>query len=124
MSIFTPKAPCGIFAGQGGLTTTLSFVRATAALQHRAPTQTAGGEVLTSYTPIGTLTGDLQPNKGGIQRLIAGQVVEVAYYFFVLGSPNVQELDRTIVEGRQTEVVAVNQFGGDYAEILLKQIGR
>ena len=128
MSLFRPRTTCqGIFTPGfcgAGLQTTLSFVRSEALLQHRMPTQSPAGEVLLSFAAIGTVAGDLQPNKGGIQRLVGGQVVEVAYAFFVPGEPDVQELDRAWIDGLQTEVVACNQWGRLYAEVLLRYVAR
>jgi hypothetical protein len=41
-----------------------------------------------------------------------------------MGAPDVQEKDRTVIEGWQVEVVAVNQWGGEYAEIFHSYMGR
>lgn len=126
--IFSPQgAPCGIFAPGfcgAGTMGTFTYVRADALLRHHTPTQNAAGEILNSFTTTVTVTGELQPNKGQLQRLIGGMVTEVAYVLFAMGAPDVQEKDRTVIEGWQVEVVAVNQWGGEFAEIFHTYLGR
>ena len=118
--------PCGIFSPLDGMgiQATLSFVRAAARLTVSAPYQTPGGEVLQSYVAIGTYRGELEPDHGGLERTAAGQIIDIAYKFYVTGTPDLQEGDRTYIAGRQAEVVAPNQFGLDHLEAQMRWIGR
>mgnify|MGYP003578245705 CR=1 FL=1 len=128
MGLFSPRtATCGIFSpgfcGQGTLAT-LTFVRSEALLKQRAPAINAAGEVLLSFAALPPLTGELVPNTGRVPRDIGGIVVRVNWDYYVMGVPDIQELDRSYIEGHQIEVVSVSQFGQDHAEIALKEVGR
>jgi len=120
MSIFSPQIQTGLFApctDDGGTTQALTFTRrATPILQD------GGGEILVSFAALGTFTGDLQPSNGQVPRMIHGIVTEVDYSFIVLGSPDMRTLDRTVISGILTEVIATNVWGSEYTEALLRQV--
>ena len=119
-NIFQLQPPCDLFAPQDGLSDwqTLTFQRATR-------TQTNAGEIVMSYAVIGNFLGELQPQPAGLARVIHGIVLEVAYRFFVDGAPDIEELDRVVLdEGDQLEVVTTAQWGEEHCEVDLKHIGR
>lgn len=118
-NIFQLQAPCPLFASQDGMSDwqTITFQRATRS-------QTSAGEIVLSYTTVGNFLGELQPQPAGITRAIHGIVLEVAYKFFVQGTPDIQELDRTTIAGDQVEVVTASQWGKEHMEIDLRYMAR
>jgi hypothetical protein len=121
MSVFGPSdAPCGVFSPSlcgGGTQAQLTFVRSTS-------TQNSAGEILLSFSTVGTWSLDLQPQPAGIQRLVHGIVKEVEYLAFIPGNPDIRELDRCYVCGSQMEVTQAAHYGFEHVEISLTHIGR
>ena len=128
MSIFSPSdAPCGIFRALpgDGLTAAVSFVRSDALLHGHAPKMTSAGEVLLSWTGIGTVALDWQPQPSGYVRQKQGVLVQVDVQAFAIGVVDLQEGDRCYgPEGKQLECVTVNHWGLDHTYIELQQVGR
>src|ERR1700675_1163952 len=117
--LFALRAPCPLFASPEGLSDwqTLSFQRST-------KEQNSAGELLLSFSAVGSVLGELQPQPAGVTRVIHGVVLEVAYRFFVQGVPDIRELDRTTIDGAQLEVVTAAQWGQEHMEIDLKHLAR
>ena len=111
MSIFAPlDEVCGIYAPQLGTDTrqVVSFARAAHLVRQDCPVQTSGGEVLTSWMPIGAWPYDVHPNPAGYTRMVQGILVKIDVSLFNgPGKGVVQEGDRAYVDGRQIEVVSV-----------------
>ncbi len=120
MSVFrTDDAPCGVFgpvAGTG-LNQRVTFARA-------LPYQTSAGEVLVSFSVIGSWVVELQPLPAGVQRLVHGIVKDVVYRAFLPGNPDIRELDRCYVSDVQLEVTQAAHYGQEHCEIDLVYVGR
>ena len=120
MSIFdADDAPCGVFgmvAGTG-LNQAITFMRSTTY-------QNSAGEVLVSFGNVGRYVLELQPQPAGVQRLVHGIVRDVVYRAFIMGNPDIRELDRCMLSGVQLEVTQAAHYGTEHAEIDLTYIGR
>lgn len=121
-SIFAATdGPCGIFAPatdcNAGMQRVLAFARPTVA-------QNASGEVVQTFVPTLTVTGDYQPKPAGFQRLALGQVAEIKAVLIVMGATAVHEGYRCYVDGMQLEVVNVLRYGTEHTELEFQQIGR
>lgn len=118
-NIFQLQPPCPLFAPQDGMSDwqTIAFQRATR-------TQTSAGEIILSYATVGNFLGELQPQPAGTTRVIHGIVLEVAYKFFVQGTPDIQELDRATIGGDQVEAVTAAQWGQEHMEVDLRYMAR
>ena len=120
MSVFgADDAPCGVFGAVAGtgLHQRLTFVRG-------VPYQTSSGEMIVSFTTIGSWTLELQPQPAGVQRLVHGIVKEVIFRAFIPGNPDIRELDRCSVSGVQLEVTQAAHYGQEHVEIDLTYVGR
>lgn len=119
-------SPCGVFAAQAGTQQTLSFARAAHLYYSYAPIQNARGELVLSYIGIGSHSLDLQPATPSlILRQLHGVVNEVSWRGFLMGRPDIQELDRCYDEtGLQLEVIAVAQYGDEQCELDFRSLGR
>lgn len=120
MSIFaTDDAPCGVFGAVAGtgLNQRLAFARA-------MPYQTSAGEVLVSFSTVGAYTVELQPQPAGVQRLVHGIVKDVVYRAFLVGNPDIRELDRCYISGVQLEVTQAAHYGTEHCEVDLGYVGR
>lgn len=117
MSLFTPQTPQGIFAPCGDVApyVALTFARP-------KETQNSAGEIITSLTTVGPITGSLQPRGGSFPRFLHGQLIQVDYDFYVPGAPDIRVGDRATVSGVLTEVVTANQYGADHTEVALKEL--
>lgn len=119
-SIFDPgDAPCGVFGVQQGQddTATITFSRG-------VRTQNSGGEVLTIYQPVATLTGALQPIPAGLTRELHGLVFQVAYNFYTIGISPLHDGDRCYIESQQCEVTQLARYGSAHVEHEISYIGR
>lgn len=120
MSVFrADDAPCGVFGAidGAGLNQRIVFARAIA-------TQNSAGEVLLSFSTIGSWVAELQPLPAGIQRLVHGIVKEIAYRAFLAGNADIRELDRCYISGAQLEVTQAAHYGYEHMEIDLVHLGR
>jgi hypothetical protein len=79
------------------------------------------GEVVLSFSSIGSISIDLQPGRSSVSRNIHGQLVEVAYDGVVAGNPDLSEFDRAYVSNALIEIIEVSRYG-DHAEIQWKWV--
>lgn len=119
-SIFQMTKPFCIFAPSGCTETTFQDI----AFYRAMVSQTSAGDTVLSFSFLATIAGDLQPMGGTVLRQIQGQVVEISHRFFIEGTTPLREKDRCTVDGYQLEIVAMNRYGGESAEIDLRQMGR
>lgn len=128
MSIFSPTdGPCGIFSPEFcgmGTQQVVTFLRSVALVQHRAPTQTAAGEVLLSFVEIGTFLLDTQPAPAGYSRMAQGILVKVDMFMYGVGFVPVQEGDRCTLSAVRLEVTNALHWGQEHTEIELQHLGR
>ena len=121
MALFSPLPRTGLLApclDAHGPITTLTQLR------QMPLTQDATGEVVLTYTVIGTLTGRLEPQTGSVPRFVPGINVQVAYLFLLDGQADVRELDRFIggrLRTAVTELIAVPDWG-TYLDIPLRTV--
>ena len=117
-SIFGNASPCG-----GGTVYALSWARAAHLYYGAAPTQDARGEIHLSFIGIGVIPLEMQPLDRDVKREIHGIVVEVGWLGMAPGRTGLRELDRTVFDGYQLEVVQVSPWG-DHEEIICREVGR
>jgi hypothetical protein len=119
-SIFQVTKPFCIFAPSGCTETTFQNI----AFSRAMVSQTSAGDTVLSFSFFATIAGDLQPLGGTVLRQIQGQVVEISHRLFLEGATALREKDRCTVDGYQMEIVNVSRYGGESAEVDLRQMGR
>lgn len=105
----------GPFTDRGATTATLVFLSPQRAVN-------SFGEVVVSFASHVTVTGDLQPMTGKFPRYLHGDVEQVNAMFIVLGNPDLEAGFRTVVSAQQMEIVDVDRFGRQQAEVSLKWV--
>ncbi len=122
------QADCSIFAPQAGYgaDTYVSFMRSTLRMNPllSQPRLNSAGETGLSFAPVGAYLGSLQPAATNVVRLIQGILVQVNFKMFLIGSADIQELDRCTIEGRRLEVINAQHWGSETTEIDLRFLGR